>query len=125
MDNEHLQKFLDLYTQCSKLYANLFECKKYLISSYYKNDDNFIYSYDYIDFTLMFCNNTKEKNVLHNKFLSNDFLDKKKKYLIEELGNNAVILNDLQIKIKNNFIKQISEIEFRDLNNVYLFLNKK
>ena len=121
MDKKFLDKFFKLYSKCSRLYAKLTNIDNYLIISYYKKDD-LIYPYQYIDFGLLFCNATGQKNQLNNKFLQSEYICEKNQFMMSHFKDRNFdqlsILSSLKNIIEKDFVG-LDRISILALNNIY------
>ena len=122
MEKKYLEKFFRLYSKCSRLYSDLLNLEKYLTISYYKSKDNFIYPYEYIDFVLLYCHQSGEKDVSHNTFLSPKFFvcmhfSMANEY--SEVYDQLHILRNLHVKIQNEFKDDLTQKDILQLNDVY------
>jgi len=121
MNKKFIDKFFKLYTKCSEIYAEYLGLEKYLIISYYK-DDNLIYTYQYIDFNLLLCDKTNAKNNSEHPFLSAEFDSFKMVFLNDTFKNDdldgVVVLDTIFKKIKVDF-NSIQKNDVLLLNDIY------
>lgn len=129
MERKYIEKFFRLYSKCSKLYSDLSGLENFLIISYYKADDNLIYTYQYIDFKLLFCIATGTKDVSMNKYLNVEFRCDKNRFMISKFKDTYFdemsILDSISKKIKNGFKDghgfkdDLNKTDILCLNNIY------
>jgi len=123
VEKKYLEKFFRLYSKCSKLYSDLIGLEEYLVISYYKAEDNYIYPYQYIDFDFWFCHRSGEKDVSNNKYLTAEFNCKKIQFMVDMFKDSyfdeITILNSLSKKIKDCFKDDLNRTDIVCLNNIY------
>ena len=122
VEKKYLEKFFRLYSKCSRLYSDLLNLEKYLTISYYKSKDNFIYSYEYIDFVLLYCHQSGEQDVSHNPFLAPKFFVCMHFFMANEYSEvyeQLHILRGIHVKIKNEFKDDLTQKDILQLNDVY------
>ena len=120
LNKKFLEKFFKLYSKCSELYSKLSGINRYLVQSYYKEDE-WIYPYDYIDFDLLYCHRTGAKNQRGNKFLEKDFINDENNYMkiyFKDNYNELYILNYIHSIILNNF-DGLTKDDLLKLNEIY------
>jgi len=93
----------------------------YLIISYYKKDD-LIYPYQYIDFDLLFCHRTGQKNHLNNQFLQSEYICDKNQFMMNSFKDRHFdqlsILSSLKNIIEKDFVG-LEKTFILTLNNIY------
>lgn len=122
MDTRLLDKFFRLYSKCSKSYSKLCDLDNYYIISYYKSDGDLIYPYQHIDFNLLFCDKTGEKDYSKNEYKREEFSKSKHKFLANTFADDTldgmIILNMIQKKIDED-LNLLDKGDILSLNSIY------
>lgn len=114
MNKNFLNKLFRIYSIISSLYAQEKKIEKFLISSYYI-DETLLYTYEYIDFELMYRVNMQ---IPYSKKVSEKNLNL---YIISvqiEFTDAVVFLHEMYKKITDN-LTGITEKDILKLNDYY------